>query len=300
MTFSIENILVSSPSYLTEKTTHNTDFDKFIAGSKVVDDKGDPLKVYHGSPKYGYITKFKKGNHGALGPGIYFTDDYSEAERYSNKNGKSGIFEVYLQIRKPFIVEGVDGTETFLRKLYGTDSIYRRRSREQGNDNYIIEQKDIRKLLEKGYDGVIWLNDSFNEYVVYSDDQIFVIDDNSTTIKKIKSFKTDEGKFSVWDVDTDHRRADMFTVWESNDGWIVRNALVPEDKQQQGIATDFYIRMNKLSILNTGNPLRSTQPRVLTTGAEVHELSSLGVKLWDSLVTKGYAKKLGNKNYVFI
>ena len=124
--------------------------------------------------------------------------------------------------------------------------------------------------------------------------------ESSLPVKKIKSFKTDEGIFSVWDIDKDHRRADMFTVHENKNGWIVRNALVPESLQKQGVASKFYIYMNELSIKKTGKPLRSTQPRKLNTGAIVHELSDLGIKLWDSLVKKGLAKKISNKNYVFI
>lgn len=119
-----------------------------------------------------------------------------------------------------------------------------------------------------------------------------------STLKKIKSFKTDEGKFSVYDFDSDHRRADMFTVFESKDGWIVRNALVPDDLQKQGIATDFYVWMNQESLKKTKKPLRSTLPRRLTSGEEVHELSNDGQRLWDSLVRKGLATKIGEKLYV--
>lgn len=57
--------------------------------------------------------------------------------------------------------------------------------------------------------------------------------------------------------------------------------------------------MNAESLNKTGKPLRSTQPRILQSGEIVHELSNDGIRLWDSLVKKGYATKLGEKNYVF-
>ncbi len=117
--------------------------------------------------------------------------------------------------------------------------------------------------------------------------------------RKTKSFKTDEGKFSVHDIEKDAPRADMFTVHESPEGWVVRNALLPESMRRQGVATDFYKKMNAASIAATGKPLRSTQPRTLGTGEVVHELSSDGIALWDSFVVKGLAEKLGEKNYVF-
>jgi hypothetical protein len=120
-------------------------------------------------------------------------------------------------------------------------------------------------------------------------------------IRKTRSFKTEEGNFSVYDTEKDPRgRANIFTVLEDKNGFIVRNAFVPENLQQQGIATDFYIRLNNESLRKTGNPLRSTQPRTLMTGETVHEISELGIKLWDGLVRKGYAEKLGEKDYRFI
>lgn len=117
---------------------------------------------------------------------------------------------------------------------------------------------------------------------------------------KIKSFTTQEGRFSVWDIEENVRhRGDMFTVYEHKDGWIIRNSFVPENLQRKGIATDFYTKMNKLSLNDTGNPLRSTQPRTLHTGEVVHELSNDAIALWDSFVEKGIAEKLGYKNYRF-
>lgn len=118
-------------------------------------------------------------------------------------------------------------------------------------------------------------------------------------IKKTKSFTTPEGRFSVYDIDKSPNRGDMFTVWEHPDGWIVRNALVPENLQQQNIATIFYQQMNAASIKATGKPLRSTQARKLSNGEVVHELSPLAIKLWDRLTRWGEVEKLGDKNYQF-
>ena len=119
-------------------------------------------------------------------------------------------------------------------------------------------------------------------------------------IKKIKEFETEEGKFAVYDIDDNHRgRADMFVVLKDKDGYIVRNALIPEDLRRKGIAESFYKKMNRESILKTGNPLRSTQERILSTGGKVHELSNDAIGLWDNFVRKGLAKKISTKNYRF-
>ena len=119
-------------------------------------------------------------------------------------------------------------------------------------------------------------------------------------IKKVKDFKTDEGAFSTYDVAKDVRgRADMFTVLKDKGGYVVRNALVPEEMRRKGVASKFYKQMNEESIRETGNPLRSTQPRKLVTGETVHELSPDAVALWESFVKKGIAEKIGDKNYRF-
>ena len=120
-------------------------------------------------------------------------------------------------------------------------------------------------------------------------------------VKKIASRTTEEWKFSVYDIDKTHTsRWDMFTVHEDPKGWIVRNALVPENMQNKGIATKFYRDMNLESIKKTGNPLRSTQPRKLMNWETVHELSKDGIRLWEGLVDKWLAKKLWEKDYIML
>lgn len=116
---------------------------------------------------------------------------------------------------------------------------------------------------------------------------------------KIKEFSTEEGSFSAYDLteEAPKDRANIATVYESEEGWIVRNILVPEDMQRKGVASNFYKKMNIESLKQTGKPLRSTQPRKLVSGDVVHELSEDGIALWDSFVKDGIAEKLGEKDY---
>ena len=127
------------------------------------------------------------------------------------------------------------------------------------------------------------------------------VTEKDTDVVKVKSFKTDEGSFSIYDTEKDVRgRANIFTVLEDKDGYIVRNAFVPDDMQRKGIATKFYIRMNAESLKKTGKPLKSTRPRELHTGEIVHELTPDAIAMWDSFVNKGMAIKTGEKLYHFI
>lgn len=86
---------------------------QFFKDSKVRDDKGDLMVMYHGTeanagiPKEYWFTKFdidKAGNHGnKLGHGFYFTSDKSHAEQYAHLKGN--IYETYLNIKNPLEVK---------------------------------------------------------------------------------------------------------------------------------------------------------------------------------------------------
>jgi hypothetical protein len=86
--------------------------------SKVVDENGEPLVMYHGT-QFGYFSEFEKSkigrNYEKQPFGFYFTNiktskqlkGYS-AEEYANKKGvskKPYIFEVFLNVKNPIIQE---------------------------------------------------------------------------------------------------------------------------------------------------------------------------------------------------
>ncbi|HJY23849.1 MAG TPA: ParB N-terminal domain-containing protein, partial [Hanamia sp.] len=80
-----------------------------------------------------------------------------------------------------------------------------------------------------------------------------------------------------------------FAVEKNKDGYIIHSAMVPMGLQRNGIGTEFYKRMNKESISETGNVLKSSK-----------RLSkSAGKPFWDKLVQKGLAKKIGEDRYEF-
>lgn len=148
------------------------------------------------------------------------------------------------------------------------------------------------------------LDDIYPEYTgetidIFDYDTTSVSDWADKNIEKQDSFETDEGVFTNYKLVGDNRNMPTFTVFESRDGWIVRNAYIPESEQNKGIGTKFYQYMNLQSIQKTGKPLRSTQPRKLSNGTKVFELSDLGKKLWDSLTQKGLATKNKNGTYQF-
>ena len=85
-----------------ESPLDNAAFRKWFGRSKVVDARGEPLVVYHGSPYLG-IKVFDPGHGTALlGRGMYFTRDYDEALGYA-KGDTETVYPVYLRVEWPFI-----------------------------------------------------------------------------------------------------------------------------------------------------------------------------------------------------
>lgn len=147
-------------------------FKKWFKNSKVVDENGQPLVVYHGT-KQGDFSSFDKSKIGAQtdygyrGRGFYFTPQQELAAMYSrdwqkfkqvpNENGR--VMPVYLSVQNPYIIKSKDAhnmlskfeSESFTRKL-----------QEQGYDGVFVEMDD----LVKSYDGEL------QEIIVFEPTQI--------------------------------------------------------------------------------------------------------------------------------
>lgn len=150
--------------------------------SKVVDENGEPVAVYHGTPKFDRFSIFKKGSGGYLGPAIYFTNLKTYAQKYENKWGDGGnLYDVFISLKRPLIVKSVNPAKEILKTIYGKDSVYDRRSQKQSYDTKILSSAYIKKLQSKGYDGVIWEYGGSKEYAVYDSSKIKSAEDNIGT-----------------------------------------------------------------------------------------------------------------------
>lgn len=87
---------------------------EFFKDSKVRDENGNLLVVYHGSPK-GNTTIFDKSvtsKDNDMGQGIYFSTNISDANEYRRKNNvgdmgkiyRGKIYSAYVNIENPFVV----------------------------------------------------------------------------------------------------------------------------------------------------------------------------------------------------
>lgn len=217
--------------------------------------------------------------------------DYSDQWDKRNKDPREWIED--LKNGNEYVWTCIpDWVTDVLRKL-GFDGIIDTGNKSgTGKDHYVyipFRPNQIKSIWAKTYS---WDSDKIHEK----------LEEQGIELKRIKRFKTDEGWFSVWDIDDDHRnRGDMFTVHERpKGGWIIRNALIPEDLRRQKIGLQFHIQMNNLSKAKTGYPLRTVIPRPLPDGRMVLEFSDMAEKLWDYMVKNGLAVKHGYKDYSMI
>jgi len=113
-----------------EKGTDSPYFKKWFGKSKVVDENGEPLVVYHGTPgklEGNFFDPNKLGEgHDVEGAGFYFTNDRSEASRY--KRGEDGtVYETYLSLKNPIDestpIPSVETVEALIAKANDSKSI---------------------------------------------------------------------------------------------------------------------------------------------------------------------------------
>jgi len=89
--------------------TDSAAFKKWFGDSKVVDSKGTPLVVYHGTSA-GDIHHFDAyaSNYGLFGQGSYFTADPSIASEYTSKGkgASATVYPAYLSIKNAIDMDG--------------------------------------------------------------------------------------------------------------------------------------------------------------------------------------------------
>lgn len=164
-------------------------FYNWFGDSKVVDEQGRPLVVYHGSTESNIdIFDIGRGTHGlAYGVGAYFTRNKALAENIYGKN----VYSVYLRERNPFS----DNTENIkeMKRLFDAvneeyrdgDTISKITNK---NEEQTYKSSEITETLKSmGYDGVIFgynMNPSRGiEYVAFEPNQIKSVDNRGAYSK---------------------------------------------------------------------------------------------------------------------
>lgn len=147
---------------------------EYFADSKVLDENGNLLALYHGTPKengefyvFDYNKSKRKGGFGfaSSGKGFYFTTKKEAAEIYTRSGGR--LLSVYVDIKNPYIVNG---------------DIKEQISKDFGIDPLNVHLQEVRRILSSnGYDGIIQGKDDAQTVVAYYPEQIKLTSNKNPT-----------------------------------------------------------------------------------------------------------------------
>lgn len=186
-----------------------TNFWRWFGDSKVVDEQGRPLVVYH-STKADFDTfkiLYHKTDEGLSGEGFYFTPSKEYSKRYGDKTlslylSVQNMLEIqpttdeeYTEITKGNFKpsdKNKDLAETLVAKYRNTlndaqkqlldwdmqDNMY-----DSAISRVLFGNKDAKQILkEQGYDGVKYIGKKYDltEYTVYNNTQIKSVDNRGT------------------------------------------------------------------------------------------------------------------------
>lgn len=161
--------------------------------SKVVDENGEPLVVYHGTKdKFSTFDLDKVGTKtdtGMWGKGFYFSSSKKYAETYSNKafdyktgkvlSDKGIVLNVFLSLKNPYIIKNYNDIPKIITHNEEIDDLI--------NSDKIYSEKFRKTLIDNGYDGV-FVKFEFDfrggrdyELVAFESNQIKLADGTNTT-----------------------------------------------------------------------------------------------------------------------
>ena len=222
-----------------------TNFYNWFGDSKVVDEQGRPLVVYHGG-KSG-IKKFDKekiGKDSQWGNGFYFTDNEYEAEKFKIFAGNGEIYKAYLRMENPL----TDWDE--FKKI-------------ERSFNYDME-KTTQKIKDLGYNGVIM----GSEYVAFEPNQIKSVNNSGAYGETGDIYY--QSAYAGSRVDYDRPSLEAIGTGEgaAAHGWGLYYALnkdVAEDYRKRFVKTLQNARYDGKDIFDTNLSDFATQPELLET-----------------------------------
>lgn len=236
--------------------SHHVDtpeFKKWFGQSKVVDAKGKPLRVYHGTPKSGFSEfAIEPPEHTTENEsnrlGIWFTNSAASAASFASKDrdeyftkgefhkhgspveyirkvkDTGGIYPVYLSLKNPMVFESTDKVDAFEAMMNDRDRFAQYIDGTKGKKGhwktrYIAIEPEktnaqyVADLKAQGYDGIAIRGTQYDSEDDAKVDQ-FVAFDSS----QIKSATGNRGTFDTADPDIRHSRTSRL------DGLITRYA----------------------------------------------------------------------------
>ena len=155
---------------------------EYFKDSKVRDENGKLLEVYHGTeanagiPQEYWFTTFdlEHARPSTLGDGFYFTEDYERASSYAHSKGN--VYKVYLNITNPFIKADNQTFSEAIREInpnYDIRKLYRNEHEASRFDGAKLREY----LIDNGYDGISLQG----TYVAFYPEQIKNVENQNPT-----------------------------------------------------------------------------------------------------------------------
>lgn len=194
---------VDDAAFAAKDKTDTPEFRRWFGGSKVVDEDGKPLVVYHGTNnKFTVFDRSSPPSPNSLNDGYYGNGFYASAEDWRAEDFGANVMPLYMSIQRPFMIDGFDpiNAAKSILKLNGLDQDQARKLKEIANGDfgedlfltanalsYALNKNaamgdvidfgvKLTKILEQnGYDGVIADNadaSELTEYVAFRPEQI--------------------------------------------------------------------------------------------------------------------------------
>lgn len=188
-------------------TTDTPEFKAWFGDSRVVDDGGKPLVVYHGTARN--FDSFDIGQAGSaidagkLGEGFYFTQASRWADSYATNAAKGGgdaqVMPVFISIKNPLVLDGAGDVWAKLRAASERWGIKESPVLDEANTPNPAWAKEFSAAAQReGFDGVV-LPSKVNqtEYVAFKPEQIKSAIGNSGKFDPNSPSLTDS-RFATW------------------------------------------------------------------------------------------------------
>ena len=227
----------------------------FFKDSKARDDNGNLMVMYHGTKDNFTIfdNSKKKYDSGFAGQGFYFTNNYEIAKNYSEwKKGNNDftpkVMQTYLNIKNPLVLNEFNGgLKTAINEALNLKLNLKNIAKITES-----ESKNItNKLIDNGYDGIIWEFDGDKMAMVINPNQIKNIDNKNPTsdpdIRYSDRYDTDEngdyGFYSQLEKVIEEKMPNTSNAQQING--ILNNAGIKQD-EMKWIGLDDYLKAHSL------------------------------------------------------
>ena len=251
-------------------------FKTWFGDSKIVNEDGTPMVVYHGTTRD--IKELKAGKEGgALGNGIYLTPDSVFAGEYAKETG-GNVMPVYASIKNPLVIDGSISRDPMTEALVklGVDrtkaeSIVEKAYDEKG---YITNEVKSR-ATKQGYDGIVqYKNGVLHEIVAFNAGQVRSMFQNALAA----------------------RMRDAFKAWFGNS--VVRNKDGSPKVMYHGTARDIHVFRAKQAgaIFVTENPNFAHSFSQMSEGYMVREYVRDNLSLEEHRALEKRAEEIAKEN----